>query len=259
MKRLICTFCIALAAFQTAFGWGQKGHDVVAYIAECNLKPEAYQRVTAILNGHSPVYYANWMDSASNSPEYRYTKTWHYANVDKGKSYETMTKNPQGDILTAIDDIVTKLKSKSLTAEQESVNLRFLIHLVGDIHAPMHAGRLSDRGGNDIDVIFFDKKTSLHSLWDTAIVEFVHRWSYTEWQQQLDKILTAEQRAAIAKGTPRDWFEESHKAAQELYIASPKGQKLWYQYANYSAPIVEQRLLAGGLRLAMLLNEIYGN
>ncbi|MBR2962420.1 MAG: S1/P1 Nuclease, partial [Alistipes sp.] len=83
--------------------------------------------------------------------------------------------------------------------------------------------------------------------------------SYTEWQQQLDKILTAEQRAAIAKGTPRDWFEESHKAAQELYIASPKGQKLWYQYANYSAPIVEKRLLAGGLRLAMLLNEIYGN
>ncbi len=256
MKRFLLILISALYTL-TCFGWGQKGHDVVAYIAECNLKPSVYKKVVKVLDGHSLVYYANWMDNASNTDAYRYTKTWHYANVDKGHTYETMTKNPKGDIVTAINEIVAKLKSGELTPEQEAVNLKFLIHLVGDVHAPMHAGRLSDIGGNRTYVIYFGKKTKLHSLWDTPLVEDIHRWSYTEWQQQLDKLCPKNVKKQVASGTAVDWLKESHEVATKIYDASPENKKLSYDYQNKFAQTLEQRLLYGGLRLAMLLNEIY--
>lgn len=256
MKRLFTTLC-ALALSLNCFGWGQKGHDAVAYIAECNLQPEVYQKVVSALGGHSLVYYANWMDNASHSHPYRYTKTWHYANVDKGHTYQTMPKNPKGDVVTAIDSIVAKLKSGKLSEVEEALNLKFLIHLVGDIHAPMHAGRLSDLGGNRVYVKYFGEKIKLHELWDINLMEDAHRWSYTEWQQQLDKFCPAEKKAKLATGTAAQWLEESHEVAKEVYIASPKNAKLSYYYLNYFAPKIEDRILAGGVRLAWLLNSIY--
>lgn len=257
MKKILIIM-LALCATLPSFGWGQKGHDVVAYIAECNLKPEVYQKVVDRLGGHSLVYYANWLDNASYSDRYRYTKTWHYANVDDGYTYDTMPKNEKGDVVTAINGIIAELKSGKLSAEQEGIRLRMLIHLVGDIHCPMHAGRLSDRGGNGVIVKFFGKDTKLHSLWDTALVESAHKWSYTEWEQQINRYCTPKRKAEIAKGEPKDWLKESHAIATEIYKATPEKSKVSYDYIAYYAPVIEQRLLAGGLRLAMILNEIYG-
>ena len=256
MKRLII-FAIAVCTTLTSFGWGQKGHDVVAYIAECNLSPKACQRVVKVLDGHSLVYYANWLDNASYSDQYRYTKTWHYANVDEGYTYDTMTKNEKGDVVTAIEGIIAELKSGKLSAEQENIRVRMLIHLVGDIHAPMHAGRLSDRGGNNVMVKFFDKEVKLHSLWDTPLVEAAHKWSYTEWERQLNHLCPAERKAEMEKGTPKDWLIESHAIATEIYKVSPEKSKLSYDYIAYYTPVIEKRLLAGGLRLAKILNELY--
>ena len=257
MKRYII-IVVALLSYLPSFGWGQKGHDVVAYIAECNLKPEVYQKVVKKLGDHSLVYYANWLDNASYSDQYRYTKSWHYANVDEGYTYDTMPKNEKGDVVTAINGIIAELKSGKLSAEQENVRLRMLIHLVGDIHCPMHAGHLSDRGGNSVIVKFFDKETKLHSLWDTALVEAAHKWSYTEWEQQLNRYCTAEQKQKLAQGEATDWLNESHAIATEIYKATPEKRKVSYDYIAYYAPVIEQRLLAGGLRLARILNEIYG-
>lgn len=256
MKKTLI-IVIALLSYLPSFGWGQKGHDVVAYIAECNLTPKTYQKVVKKLGGHSLVYYANWLDNASYSDQYRYTKTWHYANVDEGFTYETMAKNDKGDVVTAINGIIAELKSGKLSDEQENIRLRMLIHLVGDIHCPMHAGHLSDRGGNNVMVKFFNKETKLHSLWDTALVEAAHKWSYTEWEQQLNRYCTPERKAEIAKGEAQDWLNESHSVATEIYKSSPEKSKLSYDYIAYYTPTIEQRLLAGGLRLAKILNELY--
>ena len=256
MKKLLIITATILSSL-TAFGWGQKGHDVVAYIAECNLAPKTYQKVVKALGGHSLVYYANWLDNASYSDQYRYTKTWHYANVDEGFTYDTMVKNEKGDVVTAINELVAELKSGKLNAEQEDIRLRMLIHLVGDIHAPMHAGHLSDRGGNNIMVKFFDKEVKLHSLWDTPLVDAAHKWSYTEWEQQLNRYCSAGRKSELAKGTPNDWLNESHKIATEIYVATPAKGRVSYDYIAYYTPIIEQRLLAGGLRLAQILNELY--
>ena len=112
MKRF-WLFVLCAGSLQTALGWGQKGHDVTAYI-------EAAQEIDRVLDGHSPVYYANWLDSASHTPEYAYTRTWHYANIDEGYTYDTMPKEPAGDVVTAVNDLVAELKSKELSAEKEA-------------------------------------------------------------------------------------------------------------------------------------------
>ena len=144
MLRTLFISLLCLLGTTRAQAWGPKGHDVVAYIAECNLTPEAAEKIDKILGGASMVYWANWLDSASHTPEYAYTATWHYANVDEGFTYETMTKNPDGDIVEAIDRIVAELKGGQLDPAQEQLYLKMLVHLVGDLHQPMHTGHLSD-------------------------------------------------------------------------------------------------------------------
>ena len=255
MKKLLLLACCLVAA-RTALAWGQKGHDATAYIAECHLTPKAAKKIDKVLGGHSPVYYANWLDNASHTPEYAYSKTWHYLNIDEGYTLETMPKNPNGDVLQAVDDLVAKLKGGNLTPEEETLALKMLIHLVGDMHCPMHTGHKSDLGGNLRPVVMFSTPTNLHSIFDTAVPEAAHRWSYTEWQQQIDR-LSKEEIAAVQAGEPRDWVLETFEICKEIYDYTPEGTKVSYDYVAKYTPIIERQFLRGGLRLARLLNEIY--
>ena len=240
-----------------ASAWGQKGHDVVAYIAEKHLSKRTLKRVTEVLDGNSLVYVANWMDNASHTDEYAYTKTWHYVNVDPDEgSYNNSTKTSSGDVVTAINGIVERIKSGTLTDEQERAELMMLIHLVGDMHCPMHAGMKSDRGGNGTKVKYFGKQRNLHSVWDSEIVESAHRWSYSEWQQQVDRASRKEQKR-IAQGCPNEWIEKTVLLARDIYARSSTGENLSYDYVAHYAPVVEQQLLKGGIRLAKILEELY--
>lgn len=248
---------IAVVMALPAVAWGPKGHDTVAYIAECHLSKRSKRHVEEILGGKSMVYVANWMDNASHTDDYAYTKTWHYVNVDANEdSYAASRKEPKGDAVKAINDIAARLKSGELTAEQERVELMMLIHIVGDMHCPMHAGHKSDLGGNTIKVKFFGKQQKLHSIWDSEIVESAHRWSYSEWQQQIDRVSPKEAKR-IAQGTPNDWIEETVVLAADIYEQSPAGANLSYDYVHHYAPIIEEQLLKGGIRLAAILEEIY--
>lgn len=248
---------IAVVMALPAVAWGPKGHDTVAYIAECHLSKRSKRHVEEILGGKSMVYVANWMDNASHTDDYAYTKTWHYVNVDANEdSYAASRKEPKGDAVKAINDIAARFKSGELTAEQERVELMMLIHIVGDMHCPMHAGHKSDLGGNTIKVKFFGKQQKLHSIWDSEIVESAHRWSYSEWQQQIDRVSPKEAKR-IAQGTPNDWIEETVVLAADIYEQSPAGANLSYDYVHHYAPIIEEQLLKGGIRLAAILEEIY--
>ncbi len=246
----------SLFAITQAHAWGQKGHDVTAYIAEQHLTNNVAKKIDKLLDGHSLVYYANWLDHASHTEEYAYTKTWHYRNVDEGKTLNSLPLNPEGDVVQAINELVAQLKFRTLPAEKEQVYLKMLIHLVGDLHCPMHLGRLTDLGGNRLPVSIFGKPSNLHSVWDTAIPEAIHKWSYTEWQQQIDRA-DEEKITHIVAGTPYSWAEETWTLCCEIYDFTPEGTKISYDYLNKYAPIVEQQFLRGGLRLAHLLNEIY--
>lgn len=255
--RKVLSIALALLIPAMALAWGPKGHDTVAYIAEKHLSKKALKKVTAVLEGHSLVYVANWLDNASHTDEYAYTKTWHYVNVDPEEgTYANSKKDSAGDAVVAINTLVENIKSGELTPEEERVQLMMLIHIVGDIHCPMHAGRKSDRGGNGTKVKYFGSQKKLHSVWDSEIVESAHRWGYSEWQEQVDRA-TPKQVQAYMQGTPNDWIEETVVLANDIYENSATGANLSYDYVAQYAPIIEEQFLKGGIRLAKLLEEIY--
>lgn len=256
MKRLLTLILTTCVVF-SASAWGPKGHDIVAYVAEKNLSKKTLKKVTAILDGKSMVYVANWLDNASHTKEYAYTKTWHYVNVDaQEQTYARSEKEDKGDVVVAVNDIIKRLKSGQLTEEAERVELMMLVHLVGDMHCPMHAGHKSDKGGNGTQIKYFGKQQKLHSVWDSAIVESAHKWSYVEWQQQIDRLSPKEEHA-IVYGTPNDWIEESVELADDIYTNTPTNVNHSYDYVAKYAPMVELQLLKGGLRLAAILEDIY--
>lgn len=256
MRKLFITFALCVATVFGCSAWSQKGHDVTAYIAEQHLTPEARAAVDSILDGRSMVYWSNWLDNASYQTEHAYTKTWHYKNIDAGVNYDDAPLNPAGDVVTAINQQVAVLSNPATDREQAFLALRILIHLMGDLHQPMHLGHLSDRGGNSVKVKFFDRETNLHSLWDSSLVESGHKWSYTEWQQQIDRA-TAAQQQAITAGTVDDWARETFDIATQCYIYFRPGAKVAYNDIARWTPVIEQQLLRAGLRLASLLNSIY--
>ncbi len=126
------------------------------------------------------------------------------------------------------------------------------------MHCPMHAGHKCDRGGNNIQVKYFHSNTKLHSVWDSKLVESAHNWSYSEWQYQIDRA-TAEEAASIAAGCPNDWIEETVVLSRRIYEDTPAGASISYDYINKYTPVIEQQLLKGGIRLAALLEYIYGD
>lgn len=253
-KKLIIALAAMLPAL-SALAWGQKGHDVTAYIAERHLNPAAADSVAALLDGRSLVYWANWLDNASYQPDYRYTKTWHYKNVDAGVDYADAPLNPDGDVVTGINEQIEILKGNS-PRPRKVLALKILTHLLGDLHMPLHLGHTSDRGGNEIKIKFFDTEKKLHSVWDTNLPEAAHKWSYSEWQQQIDRLSPEEEERVVA-GTPDDWARESVEIAGRIYNYFPKGSRMSYNQIAYWTPVVEQQFLRGGLRLASILNSIY--
>lgn len=177
-------------------------------------------------------------------------------DVDAGETRESTPRNPKGDILSALNELVRRLEGHDLPAEEEALCLKMLIHLMGDLHCPMHAGHLTDLGGNRVKVRFFGRDTNLHAVWDSSLPEWAHKWSYTEWQSQIDR-LTDEEVAEITGGTLETWYDETQALCPEIYASTPEGANLSYDYVNKYAPLVERQLLKGGHRLAALLNEIY--
>lgn len=255
MKRLFIAAIGCLSMFQ-AFAWSQKGHDTVAYIAECHLSKAAADSVADLLDGRSLVYWANWLDNASHTSPYYYTKTWHYKNIDENIAYEDAPVNPKGDVVTAIREQIAILSDSVSSSSQKVLALKILTHIVGDMHQPMHMGRLSDLGGNKRKLKFFGRDTNLHSIWDGSLMNSGHSWSYTEWQQQLDR-LSPEQEAVEVAGNVDSWAKETHQIANRVYDYFPENTKVSYNEVAAWTPVIETQLLRGGLRLARILNAIF--
>ncbi|MDE6042308.1 MAG: S1/P1 nuclease [Muribaculaceae bacterium] len=255
MKHLFLS-ALMLCSATLAFGWGQKGHDTVAFIAENHLTPAAKAAVDSILDGKSPVYWANWLDNASHTPEYAYTKTWHYKNVDADRTYDDMPANPAGDAVTAIKMQLETLANPEATKAEKQLAMKILVHVVGDMHQPMHMGHATDLGGNRVKVKFFNRDKNLHGIWDGDLVESAHKWSYTEWANQIDRLNDAEE-ALVVQGTIDDWARETIAITRNVYDFFQPGINVSYNQIAYWAPTIERQLLRGGLRLAHLLNGLY--
>lgn len=256
-KRILIGLPSLFLAVASCFGWGQKGHDVISYIAECNLSETTRAAVDSLLDGKSIVYYANWLDNASHTPQYEYTKTWHYKNIDPDQTYESAPLNPKGDIVVALQTEIADLKTGKLSKEEASLALKIIVHLMGDIHQPMHMGRLSDLGGNKHKVVYFNRDNNLHAIWDSQLVESSHKWSYTEWKDQIMRGVTSEKMTEYMEGCVYSWGKETYQIAKAVYDATPEYHKVSYDYIAEWTPTIELQFLKSGLRLADVLNGIF--
>lgn len=245
-----------MASSVDAFSWGQKGHDITCAIAQQHLTRRASKKIDKLLDGRSIVYWSSWMDTASHTPEYAYTRTWHYKNIDADESYDTATLNENGDVVTAINAQIDALKSGELDKEHAQIALRMLVHLVGDVHCPMHMAHKSDVGGNRWQVQYFGQGKNLHGIWDSDVLESSRKWTYSEWAREVD-ICDRKAAARIAEGNAYEWGRETFAITTEIYAHTPVGSKLSYDYVSEWSPVVEQQLLKGGIRLAAILNEIF--
>ena len=255
----IIVVLIISSANSTVRGWGAVGHDAIACIAEAHLSKKAKKQVQKLLEEKSMVYYSTWMDEIRDDSIYKFTTTWHYANVDEGKTYETMSKHPDGDVVTATYLSIQILKDKTQSDSVRSMHLKFLMHMIGDLHCPMHAGRATDLGGNRYPIIWRNQEINLHRLWDSPIVEAARSWSYSEWCTNLDvKMDKKQKKAIIADGDPLTWFKETVIIAGDIYQNTPENETVsYYAYVKKYTPVVERQFLYAGHRLAYLLNTIF--
>ncbi len=253
MKRIILS--IALSLFMiNVYAWGVTGHRVTGLIAETYLSKKAKKEIQRILGQQSLAIASTWMDEIRSDSIYDYMEPWHWVTIQDGQTYDQSEKNSHGDIIKTIENIIAELKSHKLNAEQERAKIKILIHLIGDIHQPLHVGGGADRGGNDVKVTWFKTDSNLHRVWDSDIIDDT-RLSYTEFANSLEQP-DATQLKLLQKSTYIDWANESITYRPQVYTIG--NGKLGYFYTYHNLPIVRKRLLQAGVRLAGVLNEIYG-
>jgi hypothetical protein len=259
LKRLLV---IALTLYfpAHAMAWGTEGHRVCGQIASFYLNAKVKKAIDEILDGESIAMASNWADFIKSDPKYAYLSPWHYIDFDKPYTYPEMqaylAKDTVADAYTKINFLVGELKKKDLGHEKQQFYLKMLIHIVEDIHQPMHTAHAEDKGGNDIKVNWFSTPTNLHAVWDSQLIDF-QQLSYTEYAEAI-KRCSAEDRSKWQAAPLSEWIFESSQLANQIYANVKPGDTLNYKYNfNYIA-IVNQQLLKGGVRLAGLLNQLFG-
>ncbi len=246
---------IVLTSFTSKPDWGPTGHRVTGKIAEKHLTKKARKQIDKILKGQSLAFVSTFGDEIKSDRKYSKFYPWHYVNMPLNGVYETAIKNPKGDLVTGIAECKRVLKDKNSSEADKAFYLKLLVHLVGDLHQPLHIGRKEDKGGNAIQVRWFYFGTNLHKVWDEHMLD---KWdmSYVELAANADN-LSKGQIEHIEKGTVIDWVNEVHKITKKVYASAKKGEKLSYRYSYDHFATVRKQLQIGGIRLAKILNEIY--
>ncbi|MBV9884395.1 MAG: S1/P1 nuclease [Sphingomonadaceae bacterium] len=257
--RLRLAFAAAAAALALApapaFAWGKTGHRVVAAIADRGLSAEARAHVRLLLGTESLDEAATWPDDMRSDPSPFWQKTatpWHYVTVG-GAQYDVAP--PEGDAVTALKKFRATLLDPNASVADKQTALRFIVHIVGDLHQPLHVGQPGDHGGNDVKLNFAGRPSNLHSVWDTGLVDD-EQLSFTEFAERLERRTTPEQVIAWTDPDPLDWIAESAAIRPTVYPAAGTADLGW-DYIYKFRPVMEQRLAQAGVRLAAYLNEVF--
>jgi len=257
MRIFIGVLALVILTASSALAYGPTGHRVVAELAARHLTPETRAAVEAILGDDFMAEGATWPDEMRSSPDTFFRREagpYHYINLPDGVSYEESEKNPAGDALTALAKFTAVLKDSTASAADKALALRFVIHIVGDLHQPLHAGRAEDRGGNRIDVVWFEELTNLHVVWDERIIQH-KRLSFTEWTNFLDRKIKPGHVAEWQQAKPEDWVRELISYRGDIYENS-HGILSWDYVYKYT-PLIKSQLSKGGIRLAGYLNTVF--
>lgn len=255
MKRFaLLLFLLSQFTFAKPPVWSKTGHRVIGEVAQQHLSGKSKRVIKDLLEGQSLAAVANFADEIKADSLFRRFSAWHYVNFPENEKYGESPLSPYGDLISGIQECIRIVGDKSSPREERAFYLKMLVHLVGDLHQPMHVGRLEDKGGNDIQVQWFNRGTNLHKIWDADMIND-YGMSYSELAAKLPGVSRPE-RKAIQKGTLYDWVEESQEVANALYGSVDVGEKLYYRYGYEWWNTAEKQLQKGGLRLAKVLNEL---
>lgn len=275
LKTLQTLLLVFLPLFTApALAWSNQGHRLVGELAQRRLTPAANAQVAALLAGEpepSLAGVASWADTLrkSNPESYKKTERWHYVNFPVGTcAYRPQRDCPDGNcVVGQIERQRALLGDRTQPLQTRREALKFLVHFVGDLHQPLHAGNRKDKGGNDFQIslrtdlqpeAYAQKNyvdgvmgTNLHSIWDYYILAseglstplYADRLSALPWPPKLPSKST----------NPADWASESCKLldSQHLY---PKSHKMDSRYLDAQRPLAESQLRIAAKRLADLLN-----
>lgn len=253
--NLLVGITATLMSFQT-LSWGQTGHRVTGAIAEQYLTPKARLAISTLLPNEDLAEASTYADEMRSHPSEFWKKTaspWHYVNVFDGKKYSDVPPPAEGNAVTALAEFSKQLTDKNTSFEDKQLALRFIVHIIGDLHQPFHAGNGTDRGGNDVKLKFFWEDSNLHRVWDSGLIDR-QQLSYTEWTERLSKKISKQQAKEWMNTDPLVWVAESAKIRRGLY---PKEDNLSWDYQYQHMPTVKQQLKIGGVRIAAYLNQLF--
>ncbi len=233
--------------------WSALGHRLISRIATARLSAPARAELARLLPGLELTDVAVWADSIR--PSRRETGPLHYINIPIDSSFAEWRRfcPAEGCVLEALDRYLGVLADRSRPDLERAEAVKWIVHLVGDLHQPLHVGERGDRGGNDVRVRWGDQQTNLHWIWDGAILQTAGLDENAYW----DRLWPMARRAdsAWSGGRPADWAAESHALSRAHVYALPADSQLSGPYARENLPRAEVRLVKAGLRLARLLEE----
>ena len=262
----LCAALVGLAASTLpAWGWGEEGHRIVARIAQSRLNAQAGTKVAELLQGQSLPTVSVFAD------HYRLIDTntapWHFVDIPVSATHYDPVRDCErrhGCVVEQLEYFKTVLADQHTSLSNRAFALMFVVHLVGDLHQPLHCADNNDRGGNEVKVVFFGHTDNpagnpwnLHAVWDTGLIE--HRgWTDTKYAHKLTLYLDPQTIPALQAGTTIDWALQSHSNAVHFAYSIPATHELGGAYYRKVKPVLDDSLLKGGLRLARVLNEVLG-
>ncbi len=243
-----------------ASAWGMTGHRVVGEVASSYLSSKARKAVKKILGNETMAMASNWPDFIKSDTSFNYMGAWHYVNLPAGLDqqgvYQFLNQEKAPNVYTQVNEMITVLKNKQSTPDQQKQALKVLIHLVGDLHQPMHTARKEDLGGNKVYLTWFGQRSNLHKVWDEAIIDY-QQLSYSEYAIAINHP-TKEQLNAWNSATLQNDIYGSYTVVNKIYAGVKPDEKLGYRYNFDYIDTVNAQLLKGGVRLAKMINDIYG-
>lgn len=256
MTRALFSAFLLVFMSSPAFAWGQTGHRVTGMIAEHYLTKRAKKEIEAILGPESLAEASTWPDFMRASPDPFWRKeagSYHYVTVPPGKTYSDVGAPPEGDAVTALQKFAKTLKDPSASRQDKALALRFTVHIIGDLHQPLHVGNGEDRGGNDVKLAFYGEPSNLHSVWDSGMIDR-EGLSYSELGAWIEEKITAQEAKEWLVADPLQWIRESGAIRETIY---PQGSDIGRDYSFKYIETVHERLAMGGVRIAAYLNALY--
>jgi hypothetical protein len=248
--QLAVTAIVGATLSGSVLAWGSEGHQVIALIAEKNLTPAAraeVNRLLALEPGETLASISTWADEL-RSPQ---TAPWHYVNFPKGDcNYRPERDCPDGRCVVAAIEKAASVFASNAPDEKRLTALKYLVHFVGDVHQPLHAGYGEDRGGNTYQLQAFMRGSNLHAVWDSGLIKYLN----------IDAATLATQLADSRPSNTASAWTSAQAAEESCKLVGTEGfypgRLVDALYIQRFVPVMSDRLATAGARLGLLLNKI---